>query len=191
MTTPNPNPGDPNSGEPQNPADPFAPVDYPAGYPEPPAYPSPGSYPPPPSGGYPPPPPPGGYPPPPSGDFPPPPGYGGYPGAFGGPPGPYDPYAASIPAGTNSLATASLITSIVGALLGLFCCGVLPIVGWVLPIVSIVLGASALNQIKRTNEDGRGLAIGGIVIGAVTLVLVVLFIVVAASGVMNEIYWAG
>ena len=175
MTTPNPNPGDPHSGEPQNPADPNAAWDYPAGYPDPPAYPPPpADYPPPP--GY------GAYPPPSPGGYPPPPGYGGYPGGFGGPPGPYDPYATSIPAGTNSLATASLITSIVGALLSLICC-----IGGFLPVVGIVLGTVALNQIKRTNQEGRGMAIAGIVIGAVTLaLLILLFTVLGAIGMSND-----
>ena len=97
----------------------------------------PGSYPPPPpEGGYPPPPPQGGY-------AAPPPGYG-----------------APAAAGNNSLATASLVCSIVG----LFCAGVLSVVG-------IVLGFVALNQIKQTGQGGKGMAQAGIIVGIVSLVL--------------------
>lgn len=168
MTNPNPNPDDPNRGESQQPADPFAPIDYPSGYPDPPAYPPPPDYPPP-SPGY------GAYPPPPPG----PPGYGGHPGGYGTP---YDPYGPPVPMGTNNLATASLVTSIIGALLSLFCC-----LGGFLPVVAIVLGIAALNQIRQTNQQGRGLAIAGIVIGAVTVVLlIVLFMVGVAIGVSGE-----
>lgn len=97
----------------------------------------PGSYPPPPPEGYPPPPPSqgGGYPPP-----------SGYPGA-------------APPAGTNSLAIASLVCSVVGVL-----CGIGSILG-------IVLGVIALNQIKQTGQAGRGLAQAGIIVGAVLLAL--------------------
>jgi hypothetical protein len=57
------------------------------------------------------------------------------------------------------LAIASLIASFIGLL-----CGVGSIVG-------IVLGAVALNQIKRTRQQGYGLAVGGIVVGVATLLV--------------------
>ncbi len=60
---------------------------------------------------------------------------------------------------TNRLAYWSLVSSGFG-----FLCGIGSIVG-------IVLGLIALNQIKRTNEGGRGLAIAGIAVGAVGLVV--------------------
>ena len=105
----------------------------------------PGSYPPPPPEGYPPPPPAqaGGYPPPASG-YPPP--ASGYPGA-------------APAAGTNGLAIASLVCSVVGVV-----CGIGSILG-------IVLGIIAMNQIKRTGQGGRGLALAGIIVGAVLLAL--------------------
>jgi uncharacterized membrane protein len=62
---------------------------------------------------------------------------------------------------TNKLAIWSLLSSGIGIL-----CGIGSIVG-------IVLGVIALNQIKRTNEGGRGLAIAGIAVGAVTLVVLI------------------
>ena len=61
--------------------------------------------------------------------------------------------------GTNGLAIASLITAFVGFL----CC-----IG---SIVAIVLGTIALDQIKRTREDGYGLAVAGIVLGVAGLVV--------------------
>ena len=155
---------------PHPPVDPQAPVNYPE-YPQP--------YPP-----QPPPVPPYGYPPPAPGG---PPGHGGPPGyggpmAYGAPPPgypfPYNPYQAypGGPSETNGLAIASLATSIAGVLLGIplaiFC-----YVGLLIPIVGAVLGAVALSQIKRTNQQGRGLAIAGISIGAVTVaVLLVIWV---------------
>ena len=50
---------------------------------------------------------------------------------------------------TNGLAIAALVCS--------FFCGIL----------GIILGIVAINQINKTNEGGKGLAIAGIVLGAV------------------------
>lgn len=153
---------------PHPPVDPQAPVNYPE-YPPP--------YPRQPHPRQPPPVPPYGYPPPPYGG---PPGHGG-PMGYGGPPGypvPYDPYQAYQvgPSETNGLAIASLSTSIAGVVLGIplaiFC-----YIGLLIPIVGAVLGAVALSQIKRTNQHGRGLAIAGIAVGAVTTaVLLVIWV---------------
>jgi hypothetical protein len=172
---------------PHPPVDPQAPVNYPE-YPPP----HPRQPPPVPRYGYPPPQyggPPGhggpmGYGGPPGHGGPM--GYGGPPGhggpmGYGGPPGypvPYDPYQAYQvgPSETNGLAIASLSTSIAGVVLGiplaLFC-----YIGLLIPIVGAVLGAVALSQIKRTNQQGRGLAIAGIAVGAVTTaVLLVIWV---------------
>ena len=54
------------------------------------------------------------------------------------------------PARTNGLAIAALVTGILG-----------------FSIVSVVLGHVALSQINRTREEGRGLAIAGLVLGYV------------------------
>jgi hypothetical protein len=51
--------------------------------------------------------------------------------------------------------------------LGLFCSGLLSIVG-------IGLGIVALNRIKETRERGYGMAVAGIVVGVVTLLIGVL-----------------
>ncbi|MEV4183984.1 DUF4190 domain-containing protein [Streptosporangium canum] len=91
----------------------------------------------------------GGYGPPQGGGY-------GSPGGYGPPPGGgYDPYGygAQPPRGNNGMAIAALIMGIAG----LFVCGVTSIVG-------IVLGHISLGQIKRTHEEGRGMAIAGLVL---------------------------
>lgn len=77
-------------------------------------------------------------------------GYGGYP---------------QQPAGTNGLAIASLICSILGAFCG---------IGF---LVGIVLGVLALTQIKTTGQQGRGMAIAGIVIGGVSIALLLIAVI--------------
>jgi uncharacterized membrane protein len=68
----------------------------------------------------------------------------------------------ALPPTTNKQAIWSLVASGIGIL-----CGIGSIVG-------IVLGVIALNQIsRRPNEGGRGLAIAGIALGAVTLVVLI------------------
>ncbi|OBH00731.1 hypothetical protein A5696_15325 [Mycobacterium sp. E2699] len=93
-----------------------------------------------------PPPPPGGY------GYPPPPPAGGY----GYPPPGYPPPPM---VGTNGFAVASLVCSLFG---------------WVCMFIGaflgIIFGFVALSQIKRTGQKGRGMAIAGIVIGAIALV---------------------
>ena len=73
------------------------------------------------------------------------------------------------PPGTqvNRMAIASLLCSAVGWLC---------IVG---PILGMVFGFLALNQIKQTGHRGRGLAIAGIVIGAI------LFTLITVAGIRN------
>jgi Domain of unknown function (DUF4190) len=149
---------------PHPPVDPQAPVNYPdfaPPYPPQPPYPAQPPYP-----SQPPPGPPYGYPPaPPGGPI----GYGGPPPY----PGSYDPYQVYQPGHqqTNGLAVASLTTSIVGIPLSFFC-----FLGLPLAIAGIVLGIVALNQINRTPQQGRGLAIAGIAIGSVTLTLLLVSI---------------
>ncbi|OBJ54347.1 hypothetical protein A9W95_17010 [Mycobacterium sp. 1423905.2] len=115
----------------------------------------PPNYPPPPGGyGYPPPsPPPGSY------GYPPPSGYG---------------YPPSYPQGTNPLAIASLVSSVVG----LLCVGIGPLLG-------VIFGIVALNQIKQSGQPGRGLAIAGIVISGVLIaafaVLMIISVILAAN----------
>ena len=167
--TPRGNEHPPLENSPPPPADPYAPVDYPtdpgmraASFAPPPGFQQAG-YPPP---GYPPP----GYPPPgmPPGSYPPP-----YQGSYGYP---YDPYGQSPASGTNGKAIAALVTS----LAGLFFCGVPSVVG-------LILGIIAMRETKRTGQDGHGMALAGVVIGALAVVgwllyaIVIVFAVIVTS----------
>jgi peptidyl-prolyl cis-trans isomerase B (cyclophilin B) len=113
----------------------------------------------------------------PSGQYPPPAGYGqpvaqaGYgqpvaPTGYGQPVAPTG-YAPAQPT-TNVLAIISLVISILG-----------------FNVIAIILGAVGLSQIKRTGEKGRGLALAGIWIGAISIVLgiiiAIVFVVVFAN----------
>jgi Domain of unknown function (DUF4190) len=168
MTNPPSSAGDPLGQDPNHAVDPLSgAVEYPAIEYEP--TPPPGySMPPMPPPGYGPPPtsfpPPGGYPPP--GPFPPSVGYGP-------PPPPYGygygygygaPYAD--PGSTNGKAIGALVTAIAGVPL-CFCA--------VPSIVGIILGIVAMNETRKTGQKGHGMALAAIVVGAVSLVLMVLF----------------
>jgi hypothetical protein len=110
---------------------------------------------PPQAGGYQPLPPPGSYLPPPPPGYPPLPGYAGYDYRAGHP--------RDMPR-TNTLAIVSLMASVVS----LFC-----VVG---SAVGVVVGVVALNQIKRTHQDGRGLAVAGIALGIASLLVYLLLL---------------
>lgn len=115
------------------------------------------------------------------------PGYGG--GGYGGPPGypgsydPYHPYQSRSQE-TNGMAIGSLVTSIAGVFLGI----PLSLVCWLgvlIPVVGAVLGAVALNQINRTGQQGRGLAIAGIAVGAIVAVLLVIIVIAVMAAVTS------
>jgi hypothetical protein len=97
------------------------------------------------------------------------------------PPGPYA-QGAGWPqmAGrrTNSLAIAAL------------CCGIGQVVGGpIAGIAAIVLGAMSLRQIETSGEDGRGMAITGLVLGIIGLIVAVfllIFIVALFHGVATN-----
>ncbi len=97
----------------------------------------------------------------------PPPPYGAYP------PPPYDPYGyAARPRPTNGMAIASLICAFVFAPLG------------------IVFGHISLSQIKRSGEEGHGLAVAGLVISYVITVgtiLLMVFVVWFTFAVAREL----
>jgi peptidyl-prolyl cis-trans isomerase B (cyclophilin B) len=67
--------------------------------------------------------------------------------------------SSSVPQKTNGIAIAALISSFFVSVLG------------------IILGFVALNQIKKTGENGRGLALAGIWIGFVAVGITVLIII--------------
>ena len=117
--------------------------------------------------GYGPPPPGYGAPPPGYGAPPPPPGYGAPPPGYGGQPQ-YGYQPGGPKPGTNGLAIASLVTGILG------CCGPLA-------IAAIVLGIVARGQIKQSGQQGEGLAIAGIICGALWLVVSILLVATGNS----------
>jgi hypothetical protein len=61
---------------------------------------------------------------------------------------------------TNVLAIISLVTSIIG-----------------FTLVGIITGHIGLSQIKKTGEQGRGLAIAGLIIGYLSIFFVLLWLV--------------
>jgi len=100
-----------------------------------------------------------------------------------GPPGSHPGYGYAPGVTTNGKATAALVTGITTLLLS-WCCG-FGLVG----IVAIVLGARARTEIARSGgrQDGDGLALAGIITGAVATAiglaaLVVIGIAIARTG---------
>ena len=86
------------------------------------------------------------------------PGYGyGYP----------QPYSAK----TNTLAIISLVSSIAGLV-------ILPLLG---SLAGVICGHISLNQIKKTGEQGRGMALAGLIVGYVGLALAIVGIVLAIA----------
>ena len=110
--------------------------------------------------------------------------YGGPPAAYGQPGygypaygAPYNPYGQQP---TNGKATAAMWTGI-GSLVATFCCAA-GIVG----VVAVVLGFIARGEIRRSNgqQTGDGMALAGIITGAIAFVLglvIVVFIVIAIA----------
>jgi hypothetical protein len=111
-----------------------------------------------------------------------PPPYGGMPGYPGQPPypGPYNPYGPYPSTQTNGLAIASLVTSLAGVVFGIplavFC-----YVGLLIPVIAAVLGGVALSQIRQTGQQGRAMAVAGIVIGVGTAALLMLAAIMFAA----------
>lgn len=83
---------------------------------------------------------------------------------YGYGPAPYGPapYGYAPPRGTNALAIASLVTSLV------WVCGISS-------IAAVILGHVARGQIKRSGEQGEGLALAGLVIGYLGIAAVVVY----------------
>ena len=103
-----------------------------------------------------------------------------YPPAAGTPyppyPGdPYDPHRLLKPPGTNGKAVAALVCS----LAGLVFCGLPSIAG-------IILGIIAMRETKRTGQDGFGLAVAGLAIGAVIVALMLLYVVFMVFVIANS-----
>ena len=81
-------------------------------------------------------------------------------------------YGRELPKG---LAIASLLLGIAGIVTAFL------LFGGLLGLVALILGFVALGKAKRGEAGGRGLAIGGIVTGAIALLLAILLAVVVGS----------
>lgn len=86
---------------------------------------------------------------------------------------PQQPYGYAPSRGTNGLAIASLVTSLI------WVCGVSS-------IAAVVCGHIARNQIKRTGEQGAGMALAGLIIGYLGIAVVVVYFIVVVVVVAND-----
>jgi len=96
-------------------------------------------------------------------------GYG-QPGAYGQGPSPYG-QAPSYgqPAPRNVLAIITLVLGVAGFFTG------------ITALAAIVTGHISLSQIKKTGEEGRGLALTGLVLGYAVVVLMILAVVLGLA----------
>jgi len=66
------------------------------------------------------------------------------------------------------------------------------IASFFISILGIILGFIALSQIKRTGEQGRGLALAGIIIGFVSLILgIIVGIIIIVAAANSAVYYQG
>ena len=86
------------------------------------------------------------------------------------------------PARTNVLAIISLVASLVGFVL------ILPVVG---SIAGVIMGHISLKQIKDRGERGRGMALAGVIIGYITLLFVILFVIGISILIANSAATSG
>jgi hypothetical protein len=149
----------PQAPPPQPPQPQAAPPGYGPPPPVPPGY---GQQPPP---GY-------GAPPPGYGQAPPP-GYGAPPPGYGQQPPPYGAYGVQpyIARKTNGFAIASLILGVLWFY-------------WVGSVLALIFGYVGKSQIDKSGgtQDGRGLAIAGIVLGWIGVAVLIVFIIAVAAG---------
>jgi peptidyl-prolyl cis-trans isomerase B (cyclophilin B) len=77
------------------------------------------------------------------------------------------PHATVVPLKTNVLAIISLISA------------------FIIPLAAVITGYIAQSQIRRTGEEGRGMARAGVIIGMVGTVLQGLFLIVWVSSFLS------
>jgi hypothetical protein len=96
---------------------------------------------------------------------------------------------------TNVLSIVSLVAGILGFLST--CVGIIPFLGWVCSgigglfgIAALVLGFLGMNQVKKTAERGKGMAIAGIVLGglAVLGICVTIILNLAMGPVIGNVF---
>ena len=85
---------------------------------------------------------------------------------------------------TNGMAIASMVLGIAGWVL---CAG-----GGIGSIVGLILGIVALNQIKKNpNQEGKGMAIAGIILNSLCLLGMIFFILAYGAVIIAAIIGAG
>ena len=105
----------------------------------------------------------------------------GYPGAPSYYPGTgYDPYRPTKPPGTHGIAIAALVVSLASVVM--FC--------GIPSFVAVILGVIAMREVRRTGQDGFGLALAGTIIGAVPTVFWLVYLVVLAGLYSTGFQWA-
>lgn len=96
----------------------------------------------------------------------------------------YPPSMPPAPARTNGKSIASLVLGILAV--------IIPYIGFILGIIAIVLSSLSLKEIKRTNEQGKGLSIAGLVCGIIGTVLygmiILLVVIFAVAYSSTEMY---
>jgi hypothetical protein len=115
------------------------------------------------------------------------PGYAGPPSAYGapgygapgyGPPPGYAPPGFAQPVGYGYGYGAPVARTTNGTAIAALVLGCSQFIVWILATIpAIICGHVALAQIKRTGQDGRGMAIAGLVLGYLGLVMFVAFVV--------------
>ena len=112
--------------------------------------------------------------------------YAGQPGQPGMPGQPAPGYYQGYPVGypympgyvnqnsTNGMSIAALVCGICGFIYG------------IPAILGIIFGCISLSQIKQRGQQGRGMAIAGIVIGALWLLLVIIGIIALIAAIHSE-----
>jgi uncharacterized protein with PQ loop repeat len=78
------------------------------------------------------------------------------------------------------MAIGALVTSLVG----LFFCGVPSIVG-------LVLGIVAMRETSRTGQDGHGMALAAVIVGAIVLVGWIIYAVIIVAVATHSPTYAG
>jgi hypothetical protein len=92
-------------------------------------------------------------------------GQPGYGAPYGYPPPPYPGHPPAPSGPKNGLGTAALVTAVAGLLTALSVIG-----GVALGIVAVVLGLLGHGRVKRREADNGGIALAGIVLGALAVI---------------------
>ena len=85
-------------------------------------------------------------------------------------------YPGYQPTPSSALAIASLILGVIGLLSGLL------IFGGALGLVGVILGIVALVKVKNGTASGKGMAIGGIVTGALGMIVAAVVLILGMIG---------